>query len=144
MKEAAEGKDAAAVVSAPLVFDPDSELYMANACCELLHYKYPPCTGPVKGKEEWGTLRHCPYVVGVLEVLMMAGAVVINYFWWERVGLELVGGIAIGIQALLGLLFVAAILLMCLAMAIEKPNLLWPHMIIQVPTLPSPSDRATE
>ena len=98
----------------PLSFDPDSEVYMANACCELLHY------------------RVALYVVGVAEMVGIAGWAALNYFWYAEAGLGVVGAVSLGVQAFLAAVALVVIGLAFYGMASERPNFIWPHMIYQM------------
>ncbi len=74
------------------VFDPNSYIYMANACCELLHY------------------RVAAYVVGGLEVVLLIGWGIFSLIFYNAIGMESIRAyLAITGQSLIALFAIACI-----------------------------------
>uniref|UniRef100_A0A914WAS4 Uncharacterized protein n=1 Tax=Plectus sambesii TaxID=2011161 RepID=A0A914WAS4_9BILA len=93
-------------------FDPNSYVYMASACCELVHY------------------RIAAVLVGGLEVfslLAWAALAVALYMHKGSVGITFTVAIEIAVLTTL-----ATIGLMVYGIAAEKPKFLWPHMAVLI------------
>jgi len=96
-------------------FDPNGSYYMANACCELVHYR-------------WAAV-----MVGVVELALIALWGALIGYYYHRVGIDgLASIISISMQAPFAAILVAIIILMLTGVLMEKPALLWPHMIVQM------------
>lgn len=93
-------------------FDPNSYVYMASACCELVHY------------------RIAAVLVGGLEVfslLAWAALAIALYLHKGTLGVTFTVTVEIAVLATL-----ATIGLMVYGIAAEKPKLLWPHMVVLI------------
>jgi len=99
-----------------ITFDPNGSYYMANACCELIHY------------------RTAAILVGMAELALIAAwGSLIGYYYTKSGGIDDVGSKAsIGVQAFVAAIFLAVIILMLVGVMAERPFLLWPHMIVQI------------
>uniref|UniRef100_A0A915IVP5 MARVEL domain-containing protein n=1 Tax=Romanomermis culicivorax TaxID=13658 RepID=A0A915IVP5_ROMCU len=98
----------------PPVFDPMDEIYMANACCECMHYR---------------TASVCVGVVELAFMILWLGLALFYHSTSEA------GGFAawlIVCQICLACVFFASIVALFLAVVFEKKFLLLPHMGLQI------------
>jgi hypothetical protein len=98
-----------------ITFDPNGSYYMANACCELIHYR----TGAI--------------VVAIVEMFMISvWGYFMGSFYTNSGGITLGAKISIGVQPVVGTGFLIVIILMLIGIFTERPYLLWPHMLVQI------------